>query len=109
MVILADKKPADRRPDKGHDPHEAKRDLEGVDVGRLELTEDLADVGWHRDVPYPLLLRAQHELASLLYIPLRGRDATLAQPLVEPVSSLGEPPSRASPVHLVLVESALYY
>lgn len=78
MVILTDKKPADRRTDKGHDPHEPKRDLEAVDVGRPELAEDLADAGRRRDLPYPLLLRAQHELASLLYVPLRDRDATLA-------------------------------
>jgi hypothetical protein len=41
-------------------------------------------VGRHRDVVYSLLLRAQNELASLLYLRLRGRDATLAQPLLEP-------------------------
>jgi hypothetical protein len=35
-VTPADKEPADRRADEGHAPHEAKGDLEGVDVGRLE-------------------------------------------------------------------------
>ena len=33
MVILTDKKPADRRADKGHNPHEPKRDLEAVEGG----------------------------------------------------------------------------
>ena len=84
MVTPADKEPADRRADEGHASRKAKGDLEGVDVGRLEQAEDLADVGRHRDLPDPLLLRAQHELASPLYLPLRWHDATLAQPLVEP-------------------------
>jgi hypothetical protein len=84
VVVTADEESADRRVDEGHDPHQAERDLEGVDVGRLEHADDLADPRRRRDLPYPLLLRSQHELQSPPYLPNCGRDATLAQRLVEP-------------------------
>jgi hypothetical protein len=51
VFVPADKESADRRVDEGHDPHQAERDLEGVDVGRLEHAFDLANPRRLRDLP----------------------------------------------------------
>jgi hypothetical protein len=73
VVIPTDEESANRCVEVGHDPHQAERDLEGVDVGRLEHADDLADARRRRDLPYPLLLRTQHELLSPPYLPCVGK------------------------------------